>query len=102
MTAPKRRQSAGGNTNLQDPQDLITSAQGLERRTARIAGLGPEFLLDAQQLIVFCSAVGARQRTSLYLSAIGSDREVRDGGVFGLARPMRHHGRVAGLVRGLD
>src|SRR5262245_20028602 len=68
-----------------NPQDVITSAQRLERRAACIAGLSPEFLLDPQKLIVFCGAVGARQRTSLYLSAIGRDREVRDGGVLGLA-----------------
>ena len=45
-----------------------------------------QLLLDAQELVVFRGAVGARERAGLDLPAIGGDREVGDGGVFGLAR----------------
>src|SRR5437763_16782860 len=91
MTAPKRPQSPADNTNLRDPQDAVTSTQRLERRAAGIARLRAELLLDAQELVVFCGAVGTRQRAGLDLPAIGGDREVGDGGVLGFARAVRHH-----------
>src|SRR5208282_4523295 len=74
----------------------------LERRTPRVHRLWAEFLLDPQQLIVLGGALAARQRAGLDLPAIGRHREVGDGGILGLARAMRYHGRVAGFVRGFD
>src|SRR5579883_490125 len=78
------------------------SGERLQRRLARICRLLAELLLDAQQLVVFRGAVGARERSGLDLPAIGGDREIGDGGVFRLAGAMRHHGSVAGLVGHLD
>src|SRR6266699_4523726 len=78
------------------------SRQRFQRRLARIFRLAAQLLLDAQQLVIFGGAVGARQPSGLDQSAIGGDREVGDGGVLGLAGAVRHHGGVAGLIRHLD
>ncbi len=50
---------------------------------------------DAQQTIVFGDPVGAAQRTRLDLARSGTHRQIRDGGIFRLARPMGNHRRVA-------
>src|SRR6185437_10784878 len=70
---------------------LVFSGQRFQRRPAGIFRLAAQFLLDPQQLVVFCRAVGPRQRTGLDLSAIGRDREIGDGGILRLTGAMRHH-----------
>src|SRR5689334_18503618 len=72
-----------------------------QRRFAGIFGLLAQLLLDAQQLVVFRGAIGARERTGLDLTAIGGDGKIGDGRVFGLAGMMRHDRGVAGLERHL-
>src|SRR6202011_1109994 len=57
--------------------------RALQRPPAGILGLRAELLLDAQELIVFRGAVGARERAGLDLPAIGGDGEIRDGCVLG-------------------
>jgi hypothetical protein len=52
--------------------------------------------------LYFAVRSAARQRAGLDLPAIGGHREVGDRGILGLAGTMRHHGRVAGFVRGFD
>ena len=42
------------------------------------------------------------ERAGLDLPAVGGDGEIGDGGIFRLARAVRHHRGVAGLVRHLD
>ena len=69
------------------------STQRLERRAAAVFRLVTQLFLDAQQLVVFRGAVGARERTGFDLPAIGGDCEVGDGGIFGLPGAMRHDGR---------
>ncbi len=76
--------------------------RALDRRQSAIARLGPQFLLDAQQLIILGCPVGARQRSGLDLSTTGGNREVGDGGVFGLAGAVRHHRGIGRLVGHLD
>src|SRR3990170_5730028 len=77
----------------------------LQHRTAGIAGLGAQFLLDADQLIIFRHAVGASERARLDLPAIGGDGEIGDGRVLGLAGAVRHHrgiARVLGHAHGVE
>src|SRR3954463_4427555 len=76
--------------------------QRLQCRLAAVERLLSELLLDAQELVVFGGAIGARKGASLDLTAIGGNREVGDGGILGLAGAVRHHRGVAGLVRHLD
>src|SRR5258708_40024602 len=59
------------------------SGQRLDCGAAAIARLRSEVLLDAQELVVFRSAVGTRERAGLDLPAIGGDSEVGDGGILG-------------------
>src|SRR5439155_9546612 len=64
-----------------------------------------QLLLDPEQLVVLRDAVAPRRRAGLDLARAERDREVGDRRVLGLARAVRHHGRVAVLVRephGLD
>src|SRR5690606_25707030 len=63
-----------------------------DRAAAREQGLVAELFFDAQELVVLGHAVRARQRAGLDLAAVGGDRQVGDGGVFGLARAVAHHG----------
>jgi len=53
-----------------------------------VDGVGPEFLFDAQQLIVLGDAVGAAGRTGLNLAGVGGHHQVRNEGIFGLAGAM--------------
>ena len=50
------------------------------------------------ELVVLRDAIRAGGRAGLDLAAAGRDREVGDRHVLGLARAVRHHGRVAGLA----
>ena len=46
--------------------------------------------------------IGACQRAGLDLPAVRRHRQIGDGRVLGLARPVRHHRRVTGALRHLD
>src|SRR6476620_6685063 len=50
-----------------------------------IAGIAAQLLFDAQQLVVLRDTIAAAQRARLDLRRRGGDRDVGDGGVFGLA-----------------
>src|SRR3954471_15766413 len=76
--------------------------QRLQCRLAAIERLLAELLLDAQELIVFGGPIGTRKGAGLDLPAIGGDGEIGDGGILGLARTVRHHRGIAGLVGHLD
>src|SRR5262249_33748289 len=69
---------------------------------AGVAGRAAELLLDADQLVVFGEAVGARQRTRFDLAGVGGDGEIGDRGILGLARAVREHGAITGAQRGFD
>lgn len=66
-------------------------ATGVDRRVA-------ELLFDAEQLVVLRDALGAGRGAGLDLTGVGGDRQVGDRGVFGLARAVRQHGRVAAAL----
>src|SRR6185437_8139852 len=74
----------------------------LDRRAPAVAGLVAQLLLDPDQLIVLRQAIRAGERTGLDLSAIGRDREVRDGRILGLPRTVRHDRGVARPMRHID
>src|SRR6516162_785751 len=76
-----------------------TFASSGEDGFARKAGGAAEFFFNAQQLVVFCDAVGARSRAGLDLTGARRNRQVRDKRIFGLARAVRNDGVVAGLAR---
>ena len=76
----------------------ITAAKRLPARELR--GVA-QSLFDAQQLIVFRDAVGAAGRSGLDLARVGGHREIGNERIFGLARTMRNHRRVAVLERHL-
>src|ERR1700704_5954919 len=78
---------------------FISGREGLPARVARRVA---EVFLDPQQLVVLGVAVGARQRAGLDLQRVGTDRDVGDGGVLGLAGAVRDHGAVAGTLGELD
>src|ERR1035437_10761322 len=60
-------------------------AAEVERLNAEHFGGRPGFFRDAEKLVVFADAIGTASRASLDLAGAGSNREVRDEGVFGLA-----------------
>src|SRR5207342_1231162 len=64
-----------------------------------VPGIAPQLLLDPEQLVVLGDAIAAAQRTRLDLRGRGGDRDVGDGGVFGLARPVRDDRRVMRRIR---
>ena len=64
---------------------------GLEPSGRGIGQPRPIFF-DAQQLIVFSHAIGARSGAGLDLSRPHSDHEIGDEGVFGFAGAMRNDG----------
>ena len=67
----------------------------------RNCGRRAEPLFDAQQLVVLGDAVGAAGRAGLDLAGVGGHREVGDERIFGFARAVRDHRRVAGARRHL-
>src|SRR6516225_10631476 len=79
-----------------------SAPEGFQRRSPSIFRLLAQFLLDPQQLVIFCRAVGSRKRSRLDLAAVGRDRKIGDGGILGLARAMRHDRCVASLIGQLD
>lgn len=99
--APNRRDIAPiADVGKARPRTAL--CQAFESGTPGISRLAAKLLLDAKQLIVFRGAVGTRQRAGLDLTAVTGHREVGDRGILGLAGAMRHHGCVAGLMRGFD
>src|SRR5205085_3891685 len=74
----------------------------MERRASRIMRDVAQVFFDAQQLVVFGDSVGARQRSGLDLSCVGSHGDVGDETVFGFARTVRDYRRVAGADRHAD
>ena len=73
-----------------------------QRAAAGVASPPAELLLDPQQSVVLADAVRAGQRPGLDLPAAAPDREVGDGGVFGLAGAVRDDRCVARLARDAD
>src|SRR5215469_14956397 len=75
------------------------AASGLEQRGFAVeAGAGTEFFLNAEELVVFGDAVGARGGTRFDLARGGSDGKVGDEGVLGFAGAVRNDGFVTGLA----
>merc|ERR1712060_427032 len=64
------------------PSRLAPSGAGVD-------GLVTEFLLDAHELVVLGVAVRTARRAGLDLASAQADREISDGRVLGLARPVR-------------
>src|SRR5262249_54164025 len=105
--APKRVPNSSGTNNtsgrpVRTSAAVLTSATRLKGCEPPILGLRPKFLFDAQKLIVFGGAMGSGRRAGFDLPEIGSDGEVGDGRVLGLARAMRNDRGVAGLVSHFD
>lgn len=61
-----------------------------------------EFILNAEQLVVFRDAVGARRRACFDLAGVGGDGDVGDRAVFRFAGAVRDDSRVAGAFRHFD
>src|SRR5260370_6997606 len=59
-----------------------------DRATPRVNRRIAELEANAQELVVFCYAVGARQAPRLDLARVGRNGEVRDERVFGLPRAV--------------
>src|SRR5450830_375065 len=66
------------------------------------AGDVAQVFFDAQQLVVLGDAVAAAHRTGLDLAGVGAHRDVGNGRVFGFARTVRDHGRIAGHLGHFD
>src|SRR5208282_232520 len=58
--------------------------------------------LDAEELVVFCDAIGARRGAGLDLAGAHGDDEIRDERVFGFAGAVRNHRRVIRFARYFD
>src|SRR5690606_40689322 len=69
-----------------------------ERAAAGVPGRVVELLLDPQELVVLGDPLRPRRRAGLDLAAPGRHREVRDGGVLGLAGAVAHHAPHPGPV----
>ena len=63
---------------------------------------GTEFFLDPKQLVVFCHAISATERTGFYLTCVGGDRNISDGDILGFTGTMGDDGRVIGCLRHFD
>ncbi|OEI69359.1 phosphopyruvate hydratase [Curtobacterium sp. ER1/6] len=72
-----------------------------ERGAAGVDGGVTELLLDAEQLVVLRDAVRAGRGAGLDLATVDGHRDVRDGGVLGLARAVRQdRGHAVALRQG--
>src|SRR3972149_2401315 len=67
----------------------------LDKARAGVERLSVEFLGDADELVVFRRAIGARQRSGLDLPAIGRPRGIGDRGIFRFTRAVGHDGGIA-------
>ena len=64
-------------------------------RTAKLGSVSQHFF-DAEQLIVFCYAIGAGGRTRFNLSGIGGYGDICNGCIFSFTGTVRDYCRVAG------
>src|SRR5690606_5569449 len=90
---PSRTTSASSSTRNQ----RMARGSTPQRDEGVAAGVGraiAQLLLDPQQLVVLGHPVAAAQRTGLDLGGGGGHGNIGDGGVLGLARAARDHGRV--------
>ena len=53
-----------------------------------VNGFIPQFLFNTQELIIFGSALAAAGGAAFNLANARADRQISDGGVFGLARAV--------------
>src|SRR5438477_11403851 len=74
------------------------SAKCSQCRPACISCLRSKFPFDTQELVVFRSAVGTSEGTSLDLTATGGNRKIGDRCIFGLSRTVGYDGCICGLV----
>ena len=81
---------------------MIYSADGEEGVETRILRDVKELVLNAQQLVVLCDAVGAAGRAGLDLPGVDGHGDVRDRGVLGLAGAVADDGGIARAVCHLD
>src|SRR5207249_5118885 len=77
---------------------LSGTVPGESRRTG-VPRRVPELVLDPKELVVLRHPLRPGRRPGLDLTGTHRDREIRDGGVFGLARPVAHHAPEPGPVR---
>ena len=61
-----------------------------------------QLFFDTQQLVVLCHTVGAAQRACLYLSAVGSHRNVGYRGIFRFSRTVGRNGGISVTMGHLD
>lgn len=78
---------------------LFSEVDGL--KTEKLRGLS-EFFFNAQQLVIFRDAVGARSRAGLDLSHASADSKIGDERVFRLSAAVRNDGGVAVAPRQID
>src|SRR5690606_18738306 len=90
---PSRTTSASSSTRNQRMAGG-SACERDERGAAGVGGARAQLLLDAQQLVVLGHAVAAAQRAGPDGGGGGGHGDVGDGGVLGLARTVRDHGRV--------
>src|SRR3954453_11246386 len=102
-TCSRRDPRRGRSCGVRRVGILATSALvPREGGPTRIASGVVELLLDAQELVVLGHPLRAGRCTGLDLATIRGHREVGDGGVLGLARPVAHHAAEAAAVGELD
>ena len=82
----------------------VKSMRGEELQEAFVGfpGVYAQLLFDAQQLVVFRHAIGARHRTGLDLRGRARHRNVGDSRVLGLPRAVRNHRGVVRLIGHFD
>src|SRR6185503_20602090 len=81
---------------------LVKLHLDVKGRSAGITCSVAQVCFDAQQLIVFGDAIGARQRSGLDLSGIGGDGEIGDERILCLTGSMRDDCRAAVCLRERD
>ena len=74
------------------PNKYESCLYGVAEVLAGIFGSGPEFLLDAEDLVVFGETLRATRGASFDLSGGETHYQVGDEGVLSLARPVGDHG----------
>ena len=80
----------------------IALAADMESFFARINGGRAQFLLDAEQLIVFCHTLTSAGSAGLDLAGVQCNSQVCDCGVLSLTGTMRGNSGVACIVGHLD
>ena len=67
------------------------AAAEMARQQAEVLGVGPQLLLDAEQLVVLGDAVGAACRAGLDLTGVQGHSQIGNGGVLGFPTAVAHH-----------